>query len=268
MKMKTIVTLMLIIIPSYIALADIIPENHHYVEKCVKITNLSEFNDISLLGFVPGPLPFETYLISSTECLQKGYKLNTLSIYAVEKAYLLDKNITSIDWSKDNHSIKSNIQVDCGGGYVPNSDPTSAINQFYKIAGFTENTLVLYKWMEINKFNNGKPDSISTYNYDGDSTILSKSIILDFHLNQNISSIELYPNPIIKNFQIKFNNDHQGNITIKIFSYDGKVVSTLNKNKTETLLYTTIPVDNLSKGTYFVNIIMGEMVETRKIFIN
>jgi len=127
---------------------------------------------------------------------------------------------------------------------------------------------VLYKWMEVNKFNNGKLDSIITYTYEGDSTLLSKKLILKVPSNQNNSAIELYPNPVKKNFYVKLNNNYQGIVSVKMHSGDGKVVSILNTNKSEKLINYSIPVENLSKGIYFVTITMGEAIETKKIFID
>ena len=36
---------------------DIIPENSHFVEKCVKITNLNDYPDVSLIGYIYGIMP-------------------------------------------------------------------------------------------------------------------------------------------------------------------------------------------------------------------
>jgi hypothetical protein len=238
------------------------------VETCVKITNLTDYTDISLLGYVTGPKSIPTYLITSSECLVKGYKYNTLNIFAVKNSYLSDKDITTIDWLKDNSVIKSNIPIESFGEYLSNSIPISAINQFYRIVGFTETSVVLYKYMEVNKFNNGKSDSVITYTYAGDSTLLSQKLIVAIPSSKNNSTVELYPNPVKKSFYIKLSSTYQGIISIKILSSDGKVVSILNTNKTEALLNYSIPLENLSKGTYFVTITMGTAVETKKIFID
>lgn len=265
LKLFFLISLLLIIQNVY---CDVIPDNSHYVDKCVKITNLSDYSDISLIGYVAEPMSIPTYFITTTNCLTKGYKYNTLYIFAVENSYLSDKDITIINWLNDDHAIKSNIQIECNGEYLPNSSPISSINQFYRIVGFTETSMVLYKWMEVNKFNNGKLDSIITYTYEGDSTLLSKKLILKVPSNQNNSAIELYPNPVKKNFYVKLNNNYQGIVSVKMHSSDGKVVSILNTNKSEKLINYSIPVENLSKGIYFVTITMGEAIETKKIFID
>jgi hypothetical protein len=157
--------------------ADIIPDNSHPVEKCVKITNIADYPDISLLGYVTGPMiEPETYGITAKDCLHKGYKFNTLNILAVKRSYLLNKDIAKVDWSKDRNVVKSNIQIECYGGYMNDSIHISGIEQFYKIVGFTDSSVVLFKWKETNKFNNGKPSSTKKFTYKGDIKKLSQKM--------------------------------------------------------------------------------------------
>ena len=65
---------------------DIIPEDSHYVDKCVKIINTNDFKDIYFVGYVPNALiSFDPYIIDPSECLSKGYKYNPFEIWAVPK---------------------------------------------------------------------------------------------------------------------------------------------------------------------------------------
>ena len=108
--MKKLIYL-LVLIPfllSKICFGDVIVVGIHYVEKCVKITNIDDYPEVSLLGFTPGPVKYDTYIISSTKCLSTGYKGNFFYIYAVNKAYLEGKNLQKLDLLKDINAIKSN----------------------------------------------------------------------------------------------------------------------------------------------------------------
>jgi hypothetical protein len=216
-----------------ISYCDIIPPNSHYVNKCVVITNVNDYPDISLLG-VTNCMAYcpSIYLIGPTTCLEKGYQLNCLTIYGVSNSYLAGKDITTIDWSKDKHAFKTNIQIDPAGGFADNSNVIYSIKQYYRIVGFTDSSVVLCKYKEVDYFCNGSIAVISLGKYSGDSTKLSQSLPTG----------------------------------TKVAS-GGKSVKTFNVNKSEILMDYLIHTDNLAKGSYYVNIIMGNAIETKKIVI-
>lgn len=208
-----------------ISYCDIIPSNSHYVNKCVVITNVNDYPDISLLG-VTNCLAFcpTIYVIEPTTCLEKGYKLNCLTIYGVSKSYLEGKDITTIDWSKDKHAFKTNIQIDPGGGYADNSNVIYSIKQYYRIVGFTDSSVVLYKSKEIDYFCDGSIVVSSLGKYTGDSTKLYQTLPATTKVASGGfgTDINLFPDPAQK---------------------------------------------SLAHGSPFVNIIMGNAIETKKIVI-
>ncbi len=172
--------LCLIIILSHLwrnSYGDIIPPNSHIVNKCVKITNVNDYPDISLLG-VTTCMAFcpQVYVIEPATCLTKGYKLNCLMIYGVRKSYLAGKDITSIDWSKDAHTFKTNVEIDPAGDYADNANSIYSIDQYYKIVGFTDSSVELYKYREVDYYCNGSIAVISTGKYSGDSSKLSQTL--------------------------------------------------------------------------------------------
>jgi hypothetical protein len=253
-----------------ISYCDIIPPNSHYVNKCVVITNVNDYPDISLLGVTNCMAYCPTiYLIGSTTCLDKGYKFNCLTIYGVSNSYLAGKDITTIDWSKDKHAFKTNIQIDPAGGYADNSNLIYSINQYYRIVGFTDNSVVLYKCKEIDYFCNGSIAVSSIGKYSGDSTKLSQSLPTGTKAASGSygTAIDLFPNPAQKSFRLKLTNSYRGNVSVKIYTIDGKSVRTFNVNKSEILMDYLMHADNLAKGSYFVNIIMGNAIETKKVVI-
>jgi hypothetical protein len=268
MKLYRFALLISFLLLGKISYCDIIPENSHAVDLCAVITNLSDYPEISLLGYVTGPTGvIPTYQINATDCLQKGYKYNTLYIYAVKNCYLSGKDITTIDWTKDCNALKSSIDIEPFGGYVDDSNPINAKEQFYKIVGFTDTSVVIFKWKEINKFNNGKADSVKLYSYSGDVTVLSQEISTSIKTNTITSSIELFPNPAKKNFHLKITNNYSGKVSIKVHSIDGKSVRSLVVDKSETTMDYAIDVDKVAKDYYLVDVIMGKTVEVRKLLI-
>lgn len=207
------------------ASCDLIPPNSHFVNKCVVITNVNDYPDISLLGATTCAANCPAvYIIGPATCLEKGYKLNCLAIYAVSKSYLAGKDITKIDWSNDKHAFKSNIQIDPSGDYADNSNLIYSINQYYKIVGFTDNSVELYKYKEVDYFCNGSIAVSSSGKYTGDSTKLYQSI-----------------------------------------PAETKIAS--GSNGTETNLFPNAAKYSLANGSNFVNMIMGNAIETKKIVI-
>ncbi len=251
-------------------MGDVININYHYLDKCVKITNMDEYPEISLVGAVIPPNdPFNTefYILTSSECLPRNFRNCDFNIYALSKDYLKGKDLQEIDFSKNPNALASNIIIIPVGDYINDSIPISSIQQYYKIAGFSNSSVILYKWREVITFNNGKPDSTSTYNYDGDVSQLYQKIQVGINSKQNPSSFEVYPNPAQKNFHLKINNSHHGPIRVELRSSESKIVKSLAISKTGSILDTDINVENLGVGTYYVSVKFGEMVESKKIVI-
>lgn len=253
---------------SKIGVCDVIPSNSHYVQKCVKITNLEDYPEVSLIGFMlPSPTGSDNYLITSTKCLTRGYYFDYFNVFAVKKEYLIGKNIQKLDFTKDPNALPSNISIEPSGGYFDNSNPISSIEQYYKIIGFSETSVILLKWKEVNKFNNGKPDSTSTYTYNGELSKLYQTIPTNINSNLYYSSIEIYPNPAQKNLHLKLTNKYLGNIPVEITTITGKKLKSININKTGTVIDQDIRIENLATGTYIVYVRIGNKTESKKVII-
>jgi len=260
-----------------IAYGDIAPSGpssgstQHYVTLCSKITNLNEYPEISLLVYVKSfaGFSFHTYEVSSDQCLTKDYKFDRLSLFAVKKEYLTGKNISTIDLPNDKNAIKSSIELDAtvdpstfNGYYVPNSNPLITQESFYKIIGYTDSTVVLFKWKVVSKFN-GQADLIFIIP-NSDLTTLSQTLLA----NQSTSGIELFPNPAQKSARIKISNTYNGYLYIGIFSVDGKKVNSAYIRKDDSTLDYDISVASLSKGNYLVYIRIGDKIVSKKLIVN
>jgi len=135
--------------------ADVIPPNSHSLNRCVKVVNLNEFSDVVLIGHYKGSMvdKYESYQVKNNECLTKGYKFNSLSIYWNTK----DKP-NSVE---PNNLLLENVEP--YGGYVDQNNPLVKENIEYSIAGFSGGKLVLYKSKQISEYNNGTPKKIETF---------------------------------------------------------------------------------------------------------
>ena len=269
MKTTKILLVALVLLLCKTSYCDIIPGNTHLVDKCVKITNIDDFNEISLLGYVlyVGVNHESTYLISSAECLTKGYKFNKLEIFAIDKKFIENQDIQTIDLPNEKNAFISNFQIDPYAGYYDNSNPISAIEQYYKIMGFTDNTIVLHKWKEVIKFNNGSPYSTTTFKFEGDSLSISHEIPTGIITPKVGSGINVFPNPAGSYFNLQANNDISGEIEAIIYTTDGRIIKSFSFDKTNMASNFVVQTTDLLKGCYFIKTQFGKYSETKKIII-
>lgn len=268
MKKQLLLVMIVLFAFGIISYGDVIINDRHHVQKCVKITNLDDYPDVALLGFVPpGTVHYDTYLITSAECLTKGYKYNDFNVYAVSKTYLEGKDIKKIDLPRDPNAVPNNIHIELFGGYLPDSIPISGIDQYFKILGFSKTEVILHKWKEVTRFNNGKPDSTTTYVYAEPVIQLYQKIQTGIDVKEIRPSFKLFPNPANKAFHLKINNMYQGIVPVQIVGPDGRVVRLSNLEKYGYTLDREMNVENLPRGTYTVCLKFGKVVENQKIVI-
>lgn len=244
---------------------DVIPSNAHYVEKCVKITNADDYQDISLIGviFSVGG-DNDCYLISSSMCLYKGYKFNAFYVYAVSNNYLAGKDIQELDWNNDKNAYRSCIDINPYYGYIADSNPLSAVEEYYEIMGFTDTTVVLHKWKEINKYNNGTPDSVTAFEYEGDLS----SLFQHLPTYNEPSGFTVYPNPSAGTINIRIDNSFYGSVKLDIIALNGRTVKSYLIKKEYNRIHFGVAATGLSKGTYLLKFQCGEMVEAKKVLID
>jgi hypothetical protein len=249
-------------------MADVIPDDSHYVEKCVKITNIDDFENLILLGYVKyvGAEHETTYKISSSECLTKGYKFNTLEIYAVHNNNIDGLDINIIDLPNKEYALKSNITIEPYAGYFSNSDPTLGIQEFYKIIGFTENEVILYLNKKVTTYNNGNPDLVEEFLYSGNADLLSQQMPLDIQTNLLNSGLTIYPNPPVDKLYIKAKKE-LNSLKVNVYNITGKKMLSETLSKTSSEDKFCLGLVNLEKGIYLIEFNFDTAIETRKIVI-
>ncbi|MBI2630046.1 hypothetical protein HYW76_03015 [Candidatus Pacearchaeota archaeon] len=143
------------------ASADLIFPDTHPVERCVKLMNLNEYSNISLIVYIEGPTikGFEAYkLDTNPHCLPQIYKFATLTLYWIE-----NENLGSINFqgltpeiiSKYLHPVSG--MVGHNSYYIEDSNPLKKEDIELSIAGYSEKTLVLYKSKQVSEYNDGTP---------------------------------------------------------------------------------------------------------------
>jgi hypothetical protein len=265
-KAFLLITGLLMTMTSY---GDVIISGTHYVEKCIKITNLADYPDISLLGIIyelQGGIG-EAYVVNPDVCLQRGYRMCKFEVYAVKNDYLAGRNLLETEWEGNENAFLSSIQLEPYKGYVYDSNPLNKIEEYYKIAGFANHSVVLYKWKEINKYNNGLEDSVKTFEYDGDIHILSQQIPAGIHTPRPYSDIRVYPNPAKGSLTIGSIASFNGDIRVELFNVKGKVVKIFLLEEAGNNTGYLLNVSKLPRGMYFLKIHLGEYTEVRKVII-
>ena len=248
---------------------DIVPDNGHYVDKCVTITNLDEYPDVALLGCI---IDFSEdnfcYQILESECLYKIYWGNGFIVYAVPASYLIGKNISAMDLPHDPIAIKANVTINPQGFYCPANSPLKRVEQYGRIMGFTDSTVVLFQWKEVMQYYGNLPDSVRYFEYDGDTSAFSQEFPAITNIPEYNEEIKLFPNPGKGHLNLLMSNDFMGWVSVTLFSLNGQVVGSFSDNKTNSSSHFTIPTDHLKPGTYVVRIQYGNKIESRKIVVN
>jgi hypothetical protein len=144
--------------------ADVMPDNSHVLDRCVKVVNLDDFPDIYLIAYVTGPMidGNESSIIQQDVCLTKGYKFNTFQILSATKAYIDSIGIDAVD--TNNKSIYNlNVDIEPYGGYVDDSNPLIKEEIEYTLIQLSDTTFTLYKSKQTSTYNDGTPTQIETF---------------------------------------------------------------------------------------------------------
>ncbi|HEX37499.1 MAG TPA: hypothetical protein ENG70_01370 [Candidatus Cloacimonetes bacterium] len=175
-------TLLFVLIIMYVPIlifSDIAPSDHHIVQNCVRFTNLDDYPEIAILGFIVGPTYDSPHFfeIKNEKCLDKGYKFNDLGLYWAQKKYIDSVGIENI---VINTSIRPELygdayfkqvtndpnihfitsSIDAGDFWVDEFDPLQSQISDYEIAGFIGDEIVLFLRQQIKKNSSGEEENI------------------------------------------------------------------------------------------------------------
>jgi len=179
--MKNIICIIIGCIIPFLLIADIVPANSHLVKHSVQFTNLDDFPEIAILGYIVGPTYDSPnfFLIKNNEILQKGYKFNDLGLYWASCKYVEHIGIENIvintdivpEYYEDEYfqqvTNDPNIHfitsaIDPGDFWVDDNNNLKTQISEYEIAGFIGDEIVIYLARQIQKFSIGD-DSIHVF---------------------------------------------------------------------------------------------------------
>ena len=101
----------------------------------------------------------------------------------------------------------------------------------------------------------------TTYHYFGSATAIDESEKNKLHLS-------VFPNPIGKSAEIKYETTVEGNVLIQLYDVTGQIVKTIaDENQAAGKHSITLDKSTNSAGNYFLKVNTANGVETKKIVI-
>jgi hypothetical protein len=177
--MKYLVTVFItfVLLGNFIV-CDVILYEEIELQKCVKITNLDDYPNIAFIAFKEfvNLDNHDAYIIKSNTCLEKKSSQEKLTIYAVNKDYLKNKDVKKIDWSKEKKCAKSTINIDPIKLTIKSGDPIEGFEEHFNIVGFKDNTIVMYKWKDVKVYGFWRKNQVTQYEFKGDRNGLFQDI--------------------------------------------------------------------------------------------
>lgn len=99
---------------SQLAFADVLPEGKTVVPVCAKLLGLSNIPKITVYARETGPM-METPKVwkpTESECIDVGYKFNSINLYAVDSERAKTLDLTTYDPADDAAAYKSNTELE------------------------------------------------------------------------------------------------------------------------------------------------------------
>ncbi len=145
---------------------DVLPDGHHSVSRDAVITNLSEYPELVLIGYITGPefgTGCKAYRIEENVPLYVGYKFNQLRLFAMPKSVFEGAGgLDSINMQKIAQTFSS-IEMASFYDTVPDSNPLNAERYYYRITAATEGSVTLTLYQRVLRYNDGQADTTITY---------------------------------------------------------------------------------------------------------
>ena len=181
--MKKILVLLIMCFIPFLVFSDVAPSDMHPVDNCVRFTNLDEYPEITILGYIVGPTydSPQFFEIQNGKCLDKGYKFNDLGLYWAQKKYVDSIGIENIViktdigpelWgdayfkqvTNDPNIFFITSAIDPGDIWVPDYETLKARISDYEIAGFVGDQIIIYLSKQIQYFSPAE-EEIVEYNF-------------------------------------------------------------------------------------------------------
>lgn len=168
MKKKIILIILLTFFVS-ILYADVIPAGHHIVSRSVSISNVDDYPEFTIVGYITGPMisGYKILEIKQDVRINKGYKFNQIKLYVVHNEVINSIGSGSIENIGNVYNLVTPTDIiDPGDFPIEDANPLVAETITYTIAGIVNKHLVMYISERRLEYNNGRAPTIEYYTYN------------------------------------------------------------------------------------------------------
>jgi endoglucanase len=82
----------------------------------------------------------------------------------------------------------------------------------------------------------------------------------------NVSAVNIYPNPVINNFQLRINNDFTGPVHVQVYDVGGVLQKQFVLSKPDTIsVQYYLSISQLAAGTYVIKVTMNDWSDSKQI---
>ncbi len=161
--------------------ADLIEPGTHYVDKCIKLSNMTDYNTYTF--FNVGTLGNDSeirYLSIATPntCLEQGYKYNSYKLMAITTESInlpeIEQKINDMQYSDIDLSaaISTNVELAPFGGYVVDANPIISEKVIYSIKEINFNQIILTKTRKETEYSNGIDKKVEIFDEDSNTSFV------------------------------------------------------------------------------------------------
>jgi predicted esterase len=212
--------------------------------------------------YVTGTMaPAEVLRYVSYSSVNRTLKLSGLS---VNKKYTID-----LYASRNTNGYPTTFSVNGQSVYINTYNNASNKATFSNLTPNSSGEIVveIYKhnvWNYLNGF---------TVTEVGSSSVTASARVTDVPTGEIVERndqpgkqiLEVYPNPVLNQLQLKLQNHHTGQLVVRVYDVTGAIKSEVRTTKNHELMQMTVPFEKLSTGTYFIRCTIGDWTETRQV---
>ena len=146
-------------------MGDVLPPDHHAVDREVMVTNVDSLPAVRLVGVVQAVAGSDTaYVVTQNTPLYLGYKFNSFGLYAMP-ASLLDSlgGPDGIDFDALAQSSEPASIVSLAAAVVSNEYALDHEEYYYRISAVSDSTVTVTLTRRVLRFSDGTADQIITY---------------------------------------------------------------------------------------------------------
>ena len=250
--MKNLKRISLIVLMSIFASTNMFGQDTVYFDTHTNAVNTASFASAFV---VDSTSVTDTLFIRDTAAtLSLGNQLfsdtvpSTYSNYIVE--FILEHNKGNYSWGVDTNSTQL-----IGGPSFINSPDT-----IYDTLTLSGGSTITYNYTW--RFGAGSYKVTSTIMHTVDTIFFNSMTVGLFDNTKPKAEFTLYPNPTVNDINITFDDNVNENVTFNIFDMSGRIVKQGN------LFSNNINVSNLNRGTYFINLNVGNEIVTKRFVKN